>query len=163
MCWRYGWGAADQGESHMLAQRHPTVWIDDSHAIVRRGMAACLQQADFVVRGESATLTPLPVVAGLDILVVEYAGPVLRRAVRLAEGRTRLVVTVRDVSEQTVREIVDAGVGAVLPHRTLTPETLIATLRAVVAGTVAMPGDMLARLLLHVTQASHFGPTGLSA
>ncbi|GAB1691422.1 hypothetical protein KRM28CT15_32250 [Krasilnikovia sp. M28-CT-15] len=148
----------------MLAQRPPTVWIDDSHAIVRRGMAACLQQADFVVRGESATLAPVPVVADLDILVFEYGSTALRRAVRLAEGRaTRLVATVRDVSEQSVRELVDAGVGAVLPHRTLTPDTLIATVRAVVAGTVALPGDMLARLLLHVTQTSHLGPAGLNA
>ena len=155
--WPLTWG------NRMHSQRPPTVWIDDSHAIVRRGMAACLQQADFVVRGESATLAPVPVVAGLDILVFEYAGPTLRRAVRLAEGRTtRLVATVRDVNEQAVREIVDAGVGAVLPHRTLTPDTLITSLRAVVAGAVAMPGDMLARLLLHVTQTSHLGPTGLN-
>ena len=147
----------------MLAQRPPTVWIDDSHAIVRRGMAACLQQADFVVRGESAVLAPVPVVVGLDILVFEYAGSTLRRAVRLAEGKTtRLVATVRDVNEQAVRELVDAGVGAVLPHGTLTPDTLIASLRAVVAGTVTLPGDMLARLLLHVTQTSYLGPGGLS-
>lgn len=141
----------------------PTVWIDDSHAIVRRGMAACLQQANFVVRGESATLAPEPVVTGLDILLFEYAGTTLRRAVRLAEGNTtHLVATVRDVDEKAVREIVDAGVGAVLPHRTLTPDTLITSLRAVVAGTVTLPGDMLARLLRHVTQTSHLGPTGLN-
>jgi DNA-binding NarL/FixJ family response regulator len=147
----------------MLAHRPPTVWIDDSHAIVRRGMAACLQQADFIVRGESATLAPVPEVAGLDVLVFEYAGTTLRRAVRLAEGKpTRLVATVRDVSEQSVRELVDAGVGAVLPHSTLTPDTLIASLRAVVAGTVTLPGDMLARLLLYVTQTSHLGPGGLN-
>jgi DNA-binding NarL/FixJ family response regulator len=152
----------------MLSARPPTVWIDDSHAIVRRGMAACLQQADFVVRGESSALAPVPVAAGLDVLVFEYAGPTLRRAVRMVEGRTtRLVATVRDVNEQAVRELVDAGVGAVLPHGTLTPETLIATLRAVVAGSVTLPGDLpgdlLARLLLHVTQASSLGPAGLNA
>lgn len=147
----------------MLSQRPPTVWIDDSHAIVRRGMAACLQQADFVVRGESSTLAPVPVVTGLDILVFEYAGAALRRAVRLAEGGdTRLVATVREVDQQTVREIVDAGVGAVLLHGSLTPDTLVATLRAVVAGTVALPGDMLTRLLVHVTQSSHLGPAGLN-
>lgn len=147
----------------MLSARPPTVWIDDSHAIVRRGMAACLQQADFVVRGESAALSPTPVAHGLDVLVFEYAGPTLRRAVRMVEGRpTRLVATLRDVNEQAVRELVDAGVGAVLPHGALTPETLIASLRAVVAGSVALPGDLLARLLLHVTQTSHLGPTGLN-
>jgi len=147
----------------MLSARPPTVWIDDSHAIVRRGMAACLQQANFVVRGESAALAPTPVAHGLDVLVFEYAGPTLRRAVRMVEGRpTRLVATLRDVNEQAVRELVDAGVGAVLPHGDLTPDTLIASLRAVVAGSVALPGDLLARLLLHATQTSHLGPTGLN-
>ncbi|HET9519054.1 MAG TPA: response regulator transcription factor [Actinoplanes sp.] len=126
-------------------------------------MAACLQQADFTVRGESSKLSPEPDVAGLDVLVFEYAGTNLRRAVRLADGgSTRLVATVREVNEQAVRELVDAGVGAVLPHRTLTPDTLITSLRAVVAGAVALPGDLLARLLLHVTQSSQLGPAGLS-
>jgi DNA-binding NarL/FixJ family response regulator len=147
----------------MISHRPPSVWIDDSHAIVRRGMAACLQQADFVVRGESAVLSPEPVLTGLDLLVFEYAAPTLRRAVRLAEGGpTRLVATVRETTEQSVREMVDAGVSAVLPHRTLTAETLVTSLRSVVAGNVALPGDMLARLLVHVTQASHLGPAGLN-
>src|SRR3954454_11686429 len=147
----------------MQSHTPPTVWIDDSHAIVRRGMAACLQQADFTVRGESSGLVPLPAVTGLDILVFEYAGTTLRRAVRLAEGTpTRLVVTVRGVTENIVREIVDAGGGAILPHPSLTPETLVASLRAVVMGTVTLPGDMLARLLIYVTQASSLSPGGLN-
>jgi len=147
----------------MISTRPPTVWIDDSHAIVRRGMAACLQQADFVVRGESAALSPEPVINDLDVLVFEYAGPTLRRAVRLvSDCGTRLVATVRDVTEQAVREMVDAGVSAILPHRTLTADTLVTGLRSVVAGNVALPADMLSRLLLHVTQTSHLGPGGLN-
>ena len=147
----------------MISTRPPTVWIDDSHAIVRRGMAACLQQADFVVRGESAALSPEPVINDLDVLVFEYAGPTLRRAVRLVEDRgTRLVATVREATEQAVREMVDAGVSAILPHRTLTADNLVTSLRSVVAGNVALPGDMLSRLLLHVTQTSHLGPQGLN-
>lgn len=147
----------------MISPRTPTVWIDDSHAIVRRGMAACLQQADFVVRGESAVLAPEPNLADLDVLVFEYAGATLRRAVRLAEGRgTRLVATVRDATEQSVREMVDAGVSAILLHRTLTADTLVTSVRSVVAGNVALPVDMLSRLLLHVTQTSHLGPGGLN-
>jgi DNA-binding NarL/FixJ family response regulator len=147
----------------MISTRPPTVWIDDSHAIVRRGMAACLQQADFLVRGESAALSPEPVINDLDVLVFEYAGPTLRRAVRLVEDRgTRLVATVREATEQAVREMVDAGVSAILPHRTLTADTLVTSLRSVVAGNVALPADMLSRLLLHVTQISHLGPAGLN-
>jgi DNA-binding NarL/FixJ family response regulator len=147
----------------MQQQRPPSVWIDDSHAIVRRGMSACLQQAGFSVRGESAALVPTPVVIGLDVLLFESEGNALRRAVRLADGcATRLVATVRTASEQQLREIVDAGVGAILPHGTLTPETLVASVYAVVAGTVALPGDLLARLLVHVTRASNLGPAELS-
>jgi DNA-binding NarL/FixJ family response regulator len=148
----------------MHPQRPPSVWIDDSHAIIRRGMSACLQQAGFVVRGESVALAPTPLVDGLDVLLFESEGSALRRAVRLAEGApTRLVATVRVISEQQLREIVDAGVGAVLPYGSLTPETLVASLRAVLAGTVTLPGDLLARLLIHVTQASSLGPAALNA
>src|SRR3954447_6154727 len=146
----------------MISTRPPAVWIDDSHAIIRRGMAACLQQADFVVRGESAVLSPEPVINGLDVLVFEYAGPTLRRAVRLVEDRgTRLVATVRDVTEQAVREMVDTGVSAILPDRTRFADTRVIGLRTVGAGNVALPADMLSRLLLHVTQTSHLGPAGL--
>lgn len=147
----------------MVGQSTRVVWIDDGHAIVRRGMAACLQQAGFTIRGESVALVPEPVLDGLDVLIFEAAGPALRRAVRLAAGRpTRLVATVRSPSEQEIREIVDAGVGAVLPHDMLTPETLVTSLRAVVAGTVTLPGDLLARLLTHVRRSSQFGPGGLN-
>src|SRR4051812_29713753 len=129
----------------MISQRPPTVWIDDSHAIVRPGMAGGPQPAHFVLRGGRALLAPDPAVADPDILVFEYAGATLRRAVRLAEGRdTRLVATVREVNQQAVREIVDAGVSAVLPHGTLTADALVTSLRSVVAGNVALPGDMLA-------------------
>ena len=82
---------------------------------------------------------------------------------RLADGRRHPAGRHRPRRHRAaVREIVDAGVSAVLPHRTLTPDTLVTSLRAVVAGTVALPGDMLARLLLHVTQTSHLGPAGLN-
>lgn len=144
-------------------QSSPRIWIDDSNAIVRRGMSACLQQAGFTVRGESAALAPLPTLDRLDVLVFESQGSALRRAVRLAAGSpTKLVATVRTATEQQVREIVGAGVGAVLPHDTLTPDTLVASVRAVVAGSVALPGDLLSRLLTHVTRTSNLGPARLN-
>lgn len=147
----------------MQISEPPTVWIDDSHAIVRRGMAACLQQAGFAVRGESVALSPDPAIDGLTVLVFEATPGALRRAVRMVAGRpTRLVATLRTASERQVREIVDAGVCAVLPHDTLTPETLVTSLRAVVAGTVALPGDLFARLLIHLRQHAELGPAGLN-
>jgi DNA-binding NarL/FixJ family response regulator len=147
----------------MQSQGVARIWIDDGHAIVRRGMSACLQQAGFTVWGESSALGPLPPVDRLDVLVFEARGSSLRRAVRLAAGKsTKLVATIRGATEQQVREIVGAGVGAVLPHETLTPETLVASVRAVVAGSVTLPGDMLAKLLVHVSQTSNLGPNRLN-
>jgi DNA-binding NarL/FixJ family response regulator len=105
----------------------------------------------------------VPIGDGLDVLVFESAGTSLRRAVRLTRAsETKLVATVRLASEQELREIVDAGAAAVLPHATLTPETLVASLRAVVAGTVTLPADLLNRLLVYVTQVSNLGPAGLN-
>jgi DNA-binding NarL/FixJ family response regulator len=148
----------------MDSQRSPSVWIDDPHAIIRRGAVACLNQAGFVIRGESSGLDPVPVMGNLDILLFEAEGTALRRAVRLAGGGpTKLVATVRTTSEQQVREIVDAGVSAVLLHSSLTPEALVASLRAVVAGTVMLPSDLLSRLLVYVRQTSGIGPAGLNA
>ena len=148
----------------MEAQRPPSVWIDDQHAIVRRGVVACLNQAGFVIRGESSGLEPVPVTEKLDILMFEAEGTALRRAVRLTSGRSiKLVATIRSANEQQVREIVDAGVGAVLLYSSLTPETLVASLRAVVAGTVMLPGDLLPRLLGYVRRTSGLGPAGLNA
>jgi DNA-binding NarL/FixJ family response regulator len=145
-------------------QRPPSIWIDDQHAIVRRGAVACLNQAGFVIRGESSGLDPVPMMDKLDILLFEAEGTALRRAVRLAANRTtRLVATIRAANEQQVREIVDAGVSAVLLHSSLTPETLVASLRAVAAGTVMLPIDLLPRLLSHVRRTSGLGPTGLNA
>src|SRR5919107_4426834 len=79
-------GPASAREVKVQAGKPPSVWIDDRHAIVRRGMAACLQQAGFVVRGESGGLAPVPPVTGLDVLVFEAEGAALRRAVRLTSG-----------------------------------------------------------------------------
>jgi DNA-binding NarL/FixJ family response regulator len=117
-----------------------------------------------VIRGESSGLDPVPMLENLDILLFEAEGTALRRAVRLAANRpTRLVATIRAANEQQVREIVDAGVSAVLLHSSLTPETLVASLRAVAAGTVMLPIDLLPRLLSHVRRTSGLGPTGLNA
>jgi DNA-binding NarL/FixJ family response regulator len=148
----------------MDSQRSPSVWIDDRHAIIRRGAVASLNQAGFIIRGESSGLDPVPVMTNLDILLFEAEGTALRRAVRLAAGGpTRLVATVRTTSEPQVREIVDAGVSAVLLHPSLTPEALVASLRAVAAGTVMLPSDLLSRLLVYVRQTSGIGPAGLNA
>ena len=131
-----------------------SVWIDDRHAIFRRGLVACLSADDFVVRGESRSLRPLPRTQDLDVLLFEYVGANLRDAVRLSQGgRTRLVATIADPDEAVVYLLVEAGVAAILPHAELTVQALTTTIRAVACGAAAMPADLMPRLLHHVRQA----------
>jgi DNA-binding NarL/FixJ family response regulator len=147
----------------MPVQTPPTVWVDDSQAIVRRGMVACLTSQGFCVRGESARLTPLPKVDDLQVLVFEVHGTSLRQVKRhVGEAGTHLVATVRTSDERQVRELVESGVAAVLLHSELTPETLGATVSAVVAGRAALPRYLLPRLLVLAAQSSGAGSTGLN-
>jgi DNA-binding NarL/FixJ family response regulator len=147
----------------MPVQTPPTVWVDDSQAIVRRGMVACLTSQGFCVRGESARLTPLPKVDDLQVLVFEVHGTSLRQVRRhVGEAGTHLVATVRTPDERQVRELVESGVAAVLLHSDLTPETLGATVSAVVAGRAALPRYLLPRLLVLAAQSSGAGSTGLN-
>src|SRR4051812_5729829 len=93
----------------------PAVWVDDSHAIYRRGLASCLSAEGFVVRGESMRLDPSPTIERVDILVFECTGTSLRRAVRLvAAAPTKLVATVRTAGEGELATAIEAGVSAIV-------------------------------------------------
>ena len=83
----------------MISTRPLTVWIDDSHAIVRRGMAACLQQADCVVRGESAALSPEPAVGDR----IADAHLAVRHAA--AERRAQEAITISIVPLEHIQQI----------------------------------------------------------
>lgn len=136
---------------------HPAVWVDDSHAIIRRGMWACLTGDGFTVVGESNGFRPLPRLQSVDILVFECLDASLRRAVRLTEGTdTRLIATVHEPRADGVCQLLEAGVRAVLRHEDLTAEGLAATVKAVGAGATAAPTDVLLRALVH---ARHVGIT----
>lgn len=132
----------------MESESTPSVWVDDTHSIVRRGIVGSLVAEGFCVVGESAGLEPAPVLDGVDVLVFEARPGSLGRAKRLVEGHdTRLVATVRTGDERLLRELVEAEVGAVLPQDDLTPESLGASVRSVLAGAVTLPRDLLPRLL----------------
>lgn len=132
----------------MESRSEPSVWVDDTHSIVRRGIVGSLTAEGLRVVGESAGLEPAPRLDGVDVLVFEARSGSLGRAKRLVEGRdTRLIATVRTGDERQLRELVEADVGAVLPQADLTPESLGASVRAVLAGGVTMPRDLLPRLL----------------
>lgn len=145
----------------MEPQSEATVWVDDTHPIVRRGIVGSLTAQGLRVIGESAGLEPTPQLDGVHVLVFEARRGSLARAKGLVEGRdTRLVATVRGGDERQLRELVEADVGAVLPQADLTPESLGASVRAVVAGGVTLPRDLLPRLLSLIP--SQPGSGGLS-
>ena len=159
---RAGTAERNLGERVQAADA-PTVWIDDDHAIVRRGMAACLAAEGFRVVGESAGLRPAPSFAQLDVLVFEADGSTLRQVVRLAgDGPARLVATMRTATESLLHDAVEAGVAAILLHSELSPATLAATARSVVSGNASLPRELLPRLLEHAARVASFGPGGLS-
>ena len=142
----------------------PSVWVDDSHAIFRRGISACLATGGFTVRGESARLEPAPPLTDLDILVFECVGTSLRRSVRLTEGAPiRLIALVRSSDEAELRSVVEAGVSAILLATELTPESLVATVHAVAHGAAALPKDLLSRILLHAAKAANAANTAHAA
>lgn len=142
----------------------PTVWIDDWHAIIRRGMATCLGAEGFQVVGESAGLQPPPDPTRLDVLVFEAEATIVRRAVRLVDGTpARLVATVRSPDEGLLYDAIEAGVAAVLLHAELSPATLVATVRSVVGGSATLPRAVLPRLLEHAAHASRSSSGGLTA
>ncbi len=141
-------------------QPEPTVWVDDSHPIFRRGLVACLSAEGFRVAGESEALAPAPRTAGLDLLLFEAEGTGLRRAVAATRdpgAATRLVATVSERGEALVYSAVEAGVAAVLLRSELGPAVLVATLRAVACGHASVPSALLPRLLERAASGSAQG------
>src|SRR3954454_14340420 len=106
------------------------VWVDDPHAVVRRGMVATLT-GEFTVAGESDRLTPPPDLDRAGILLFHADGPSVGAALRLASGRpTRLVATVRRPDDSRLHELVAAGVAAIVFHDDLTPDLLLDSVRS---------------------------------
>lgn len=138
----------------MDVRRRSTVLVDDSHAIFRRGLVACLLGGDLVVVGQSAFLRPLPRLAHVDLLIFEATAPSLRQVTRLnQDGAAKLLALVHDPHEPVVCELLEAGVHAVLPHADLTCETLISSARAVVAGVAVVAAAAMPRVLQHARAA----------
>jgi DNA-binding NarL/FixJ family response regulator len=124
------------------------VWLDESNVIFRRGLAVCLSAAGFEVAGESARLAPVPDLDRVDLLVFEIDDGGLSAAAGLVRRTdVRLVGIARTVSEELLFNAVEAGIAGFLNRVDLTPDGLIAAVRAVAAGSGSMPPRLLARLL----------------
>lgn len=138
----------------------PAVWIDDPHPIFRHGLVACVTAAGFELAGESAALAPTPDLDRVDLLVFDLDRAGLRRALSLGHAsRARLVAVTSSVGqEHLIYEAIEAGLAGVLLRNELEPSTLVAALRAVARGSVALPSEVLPRLL---HQAAHGGTSGI--
>lgn len=124
------------------------VWVDDSNAIFRRGMVACVSGAGYTIAGESDNLCPEPLMTDVDILLFDLDGHNLQNVVRLANGTpTRLIAVARDAREDVLFDAFEAGVEGFLSRSDLCPDTLVACLAAVAAGSGTLPSHLLMKLL----------------
>ena len=132
----------------MNGRSEPSVWVDDRHAVLRRGIVACLTQDGCQVLGESAELTPEPPVDRLDVLVLEATVQAVRRTLERGwPPGLSVVATVRLPPDDSVRLLALAGVGAFLDRDDVSPTTLASAVRGVVAGTVTVPRDAFSAMI----------------
>lgn len=142
---------------------HRGVWVDEPHAVVRRGIVSTLLAEKIPVIGESHRLAPVPDVDRVSVLIFDAEGPGLRAAVQLFQGRSaQLVALVTAPTDARLHEILQSKVAGVLVRDDLTPELLIGTVRALQQGRTMLPCDVLPRLLAHAAQLSATAPGSLN-
>jgi DNA-binding NarL/FixJ family response regulator len=129
-------------------ERDVALWLDESNAIFRRGMADCLASSGFSIVGESAHLTPVPDLGAAEILLLELDAPGLVTAVKLAADSATCLVGMAGSSSPSLMEIaVKAGFTGLLIREEVTPVSLVAAVRAVACGVGSIPPAVLAPLL----------------
>ena len=147
----------------MDADRQSRIWIDDAHAIFRRGIAACLTSIDLAVVGQSALLRPPPLLDHVDLLIFEAVPSSMRLVLRFTrQGSVRLLALAHDSRDVVICELLEAGVSAVLPHADLTCEALISAARAVLSGNAVVPAPVMPGILAHARSAGRQAPGTLS-
>jgi len=143
-----------------------SVWIDEPHPLLRRGMVSCLVSDDVPIAGESALLAPGRALRDAAVLLFDgdRADLVafLEALPRAAQGRPKLVAAVSEPDDERLERLARAGVSAILYRHELTPELLVATVRAVLQGRTSMPTDLLPRLLTRSARADRVERGALS-
>lgn len=138
-------------------ERAVALWIDESNAIFRRGMADCLHSSGFAIVGESAHLTPAPDLGAAEVVLLELDGPGLVTATKLAaDGAPRLVGVGESTSQGLMENALKAGFAGLLIREEVTPASLVAAVRAVACGIGSIPPAILATMLSG--RASSAGP-----
>ena len=116
-------------------ERAVALWLDESNAIFRRGMASCLVSSGFVVAGESVHLTPVPDLDAAEILVFELDEPGLLASAKLAaDSAARLLGIAGPNSPGLMENALKAGLAGLLTRDEVTPASLVAAVGAVACG-----------------------------
>jgi DNA-binding NarL/FixJ family response regulator len=133
-----------------LQRNTASVWIDEPHPLLRRGMISCLITDDVPVAGESAVLAPGRGLREAAVLLFDGDRDDLAAfldALPKPPRRPKLVAAVSEPDDERLERLARVGVSAILYRHELTPELLVATVRAVFQGRTSMPTDLLPRLL----------------
>jgi DNA-binding NarL/FixJ family response regulator len=139
------------------------VWVDDHHAIFRRGLLTCLAGDEFRVVGESAGLVPTPDPQTIDVLMFQADRARIRRTAPLRQDHSvELVAIVDSPTEELVYEAVDFGVSCVLLRSRLSPQKVVSSLRSVAEGNACMPAELLPQLLAQAASNSRADATVLT-
>ena len=128
------------------------VWIDDRHAIFRRGLVVSLVAEGIQVAGESSHFRPEPRLGGVHALLFDADLGTLRTALRLAD-KVRLLALFREVDEELMWAAFDGGVSAIMLHDDLDPRTLASTLKNVSCGNASIPKTLVSQLIERASRA----------
>jgi DNA-binding NarL/FixJ family response regulator len=142
-----------------------SVWIDEPHPLLRRGMISCLVADDVTLAGESAALAPGRALRDAAVLLFDGDRSDLAAfldALPKVPPRPKLVAAVSEPDDERLERLARVGVSAILYRDELTPELLVATVRAVLQGRTSMPTDLLPRLLTKAARADRLERGALS-
>jgi DNA-binding NarL/FixJ family response regulator len=148
-----------------LQRNTASVWIDEPHPLLRRGMISCLIADEVPVAGESAALAPGRVLRDAAVLLFDGDRADLAAfldALPKTAPRPRLVAAVNEPDDERLERLARIGVSAILYRHELTPELLVATVRAVLQGRTSMPTDLLPRLLTKAARSDRVERGALS-
>lgn len=146
------------------------VFVLDPHTIYRRGLTSCLGDAEGI--GEVAEAGSVsdawihPELREASVIVLDHdlpGGLEFIRQVREATGARVLVCSSRSEESAVVAAIAAGSLGYVCKDA-LTPESLVAAVRAAESGAGVMEPEMLGTLLRGISRASEqvLEPRGLS-
>ena len=145
------------------------VLVVDGHAIYRQGLAAALAAAPEIggVREAAsvAEATEVGAIDCVDVMLIDIDLPGAEPLLRGLRGRSPVKALVCSRSDEAGRIMaaIEAGALGYLAKDTLTPDTLVAAVRSVFAGSGVLAPDLLADILGRISEASRtvLEPRGL--